>query len=183
MTKWFTLAEIALLFEVSVSTVKRWADEEKLVTEAIPGGTRRRATAAAIRQFARHYGPGHLVAFGGILAVGLFDKPIPDGVTLATGLVDCGRCLEETFPSVVLVSFASVRNIDMPSELRAAGYDGMIACVVGDDEQIKTDDLQRAGWQMVCRAADDYWKAATNLVRNAEAWWKGSRPRKEPVEC
>lgn len=177
--KFFTLAEIALLFEVSISTVKRWVDEEKLITEAIPGGTRRRATAASIRQFARHYGPGHLAAFGGILAVGMFDKPIPDGVTLATGLVDCGRCLEQSFPAVVLVSFADLRKIDFPSELRAAGFDGLVACVVNDDETIPAADLQSMGWQMVCRASEDYWTAAVNLGKNAEQWWK----QKEVALC
>ena len=64
MAKWFTLAEVATLFDVSISTVKRWADTDKLETEAIPGGSSG-ATAAGIRRFARNYGPAALEAFWG----------------------------------------------------------------------------------------------------------------------
>lgn len=178
MAKWFTLAEVATLFDVSISTVKRWADTDKLETEAIPGGSLRRATAAGIRRFARNYGPAALEAFGGILAVGRFGRPTElSEVRVVSGLVEAGRVLQEQFPALVLVSFAEGGRLDIPHELRAAGFDGMVAAVVNDDEAKPAEEFTRHGWQMVCRESEDYWKAAGRLAGQASSWWR--RPKLE----
>lgn len=175
MARWYTLAEVASLFDVSVSTVKRWVDDDKLQTESLPGGTRRRATAASIRLFVRQYGDAALHAFGGILAVGRFDKPGPEDVVYALGMVDAGRLLQTQFPALVLVSFAIGARADIPTELRAAGFDGMLGVVLNDDDGFDADYYRRQGWQLVCRAGDDYWAAAARMARQAANWWKAPR--------
>jgi hypothetical protein len=174
MARWYTLAEVASLFDVSVSTVKRWVDDDKLQTEALPGGSRRRATAASIRLFARQYGDAALAAFGGILAVGQFDKAGPDDVVYALGMVDAGRLLQTQFPALVLVS-SSVDRDGIPAELRAAGFDGMLGVVVNDDDNLPVELYHKDGWQLVCRASDDYWAAAERMARQAVNWWKAPR--------
>lgn len=171
MQRWFTLAEVAALFDVSVSTVKRWADSEKLATETMPCGRLRRATAASIRLFARQYGAASLVAFGGILAVGRFALPAPDHAAVVGSMFEAGQRLQSQFPAVVLVSFADGEP-GTPAEVRAGGFDGMLACVVNDDDLVPREAYQRAGWQMVCRHSEDYWQAATQLSKQATAWWK-----------
>lgn len=41
LTKWFTPPQLAVLFGVNVSTIKRWADKNYLPTQITPGGHRR----------------------------------------------------------------------------------------------------------------------------------------------
>lgn len=174
--RWFTLQEVAALFGVSVSTVKRWVDKDLLETSPVPGGVKRRADAAAIRKFARHYGPQTLKVFGGILGIGPFSGAVPEGVAMASSVLEAGRMLATTFPAVVLVSFATGDRQGLARQLRESGFDGMVGAVVNDDDTRAVDELQREGWQMVCRASDDYWAAAHRLAANAVTWWSNAVP-------
>ena len=68
---------------------------------------------------------------------------------MVSGLVEAGRVLQEHRSSCWCLRRRG--RLDIPHELRAAGFDGMVAAVVNDDEAKPAEEFTRHGWQMVCR--------------------------------